>query len=179
VGLSRALGGKILAHLGGGKRERDEPVASGSGNRLMARCGWQSRPASGLDAGFVNGAGDLLFGLSKLLLEASHQLVFVALAVGKIVVGQIAVRLLEFAFNDIPIPLDLQFIHTSASHQTSATDAFRPAKFPFTPESSGEISEDSTRPLGKGGARKRRAPRYGVDEDADEFDSFTEARGVN
>ena len=49
------------------------------------------------------------FGLAELLLKAPDQLVFVAFAVGKIVVDKLAVGLLEFSLDDVPVTFDLRF----------------------------------------------------------------------
>ena len=47
---------------------------------------------------------DLFSRLAKLLLEASDQLVFVAFAIGKIIVDEFAIGLLEFALDDRRVP---------------------------------------------------------------------------
>jgi hypothetical protein len=80
----------------------------------------------------LNGALNLLSGLAELLLEAPDQLVFIAFAVGKIIVGKFAISLLEFSLDDVPVTFDLQFVHTRPSQDIRAPDALeilrRPAK---------------------------------------------------
>ncbi|HEY5953445.1 MAG TPA: hypothetical protein VIT18_03720, partial [Terrimicrobiaceae bacterium] len=76
---------------------------------------------------FVDGAANLLFSFSELLLKTTHQLIFVAFAIGEIVFGQLAVGLLELALDDVPISFDLQLIHMLASQQVAAADASREA----------------------------------------------------
>ena len=73
---------------------------------------------------FADGALDLFSRLAKLLLEASDQLVFVAFAIGKIIVDEFAIGLLEFALDDIPVTLDLQFVHIRPSQNRRVPDAF-------------------------------------------------------
>ena len=57
------------------------------------------------------------------MLEASDQLVFLAFALGKIIVGKFAISLLEFSLDDVPVTFDLQFVHTRPSQDIRAPDA--------------------------------------------------------
>ncbi len=43
--------------------------------------------------------------LADSLLDTSHQLIFLALGIGEIIVGEVAIGLLELALHNIPVPL--------------------------------------------------------------------------
>lgn len=49
---------------------------------------------------------DFLAGFSELLLEAADQFLFLALGIREIIVGEFAIGLAEFAFDDVPISFE-------------------------------------------------------------------------
>jgi hypothetical protein len=50
-------------------------------------------------------------GVSGALLDSSHQLVFTAFLVSKVVVGELGVLLFEFSLGNVPIALDMKCVH--------------------------------------------------------------------
>ena len=51
---------------------------------------------------------DLLFGVARLLLQASKQFVFFPIFIKKVVVGQVGVLLFDFSFKLVPVAFYLQ-----------------------------------------------------------------------
>jgi hypothetical protein len=107
-----------------------------------------------IHTGVLNDALDLLFRLAELLLQAPDELVFVAFAVGKIIVGKFPVGLLEFSLDDVPVTFDLQFVHTRPSQDTRAPDA-----------SASKLLDNQRKEAGQ--------------EDQGEFDSLTVGKRLN
>jgi hypothetical protein len=60
---------------------------------------------------FVDELLDRFLGIAGALLNPPHQFVFTAFLVAEVVLGQFCVLLFEFAFDDIPIALDVECVH--------------------------------------------------------------------
>ena len=66
---------------------------------------------------FLDGLSDRLFVLSETLLKAPQQLILLALREYKVVIGELAVFLFQFALEFVPISFDFEFSHTSESRR--------------------------------------------------------------
>jgi hypothetical protein len=54
----------------------------------------------------LDGVADLLLGLAQLCLQAPEQFVFLALGKEQVVIGQLSVFLLQFAFDLVPLAFE-------------------------------------------------------------------------
>ena len=58
---------------------------------------------------------NLFFGFAKALLQSAEQLIFLALGERQVIVGELAVLLLQLPFDFVPVAFDLEFSHTFVS----------------------------------------------------------------
>ena len=92
-------------------RKRKLPCKPAALGRVSATPRWLLVGATGLERGDLG--ADFLFGAPERLLQAADEFIILAFDEEKIVVREVGILLLEFAFDFVPGAFDFEFSHSA------------------------------------------------------------------